>query len=46
LQHELPKLPDNHVSFRWPPPGNWNADYRRLRIAGRKLPRTEPPGDA
>jgi SAM-dependent methyltransferase len=25
--------------------GNWSADYRRLRIAGRKLPRTDaPPG--
>jgi hypothetical protein len=26
--------------------GNWAADYRRLRIAGRKLPRTQPPGGA
>ena len=25
--------------------GTWTADYRRLRIAGRKLPRTDaPPG--
>jgi hypothetical protein len=23
--------------------GNWSADYRRLRIAGHKLLRTEPP---
>ena len=26
--------------------GNWSADYRRLRIAGRKLLRTESPGGA
>jgi trans-aconitate 2-methyltransferase len=26
--------------------GNWSADYRRLRIAGRKLPRTEAPAGA
>jgi SAM-dependent methyltransferase len=26
--------------------GVWSADYRRLRIAGRKLMRTEPPGGA
>jgi SAM-dependent methyltransferase len=26
--------------------GNWSADYRRLRIAGRKLPRTESPTGA
>jgi trans-aconitate 2-methyltransferase len=26
--------------------GNWSADYRRLRIAGHKLLRTEPPARA
>jgi len=26
--------------------GNWSADYRRLRIAGRKLSRTDTPGPA